>query len=104
MWSAGVLPNMYNPPEGLCWDMLCADKPVVEDTRSPEYNAKELVRYFLKLATDQVTGCPEPMPLVYTHWALPSAQTIPSTSSLSLGEGKIPFTITIPCSWICVHF
>lgn len=48
-----VLPNMYNPPEGLCWDMLCADKPVVEDTRSPEYNAKELVRYFLKLATDQ---------------------------------------------------
>nr|XP_020767608.1 lysosomal alpha-mannosidase [Odocoileus virginianus texanus] len=48
-----VLPNMYNPPEGLCWDMLCADKPFVEDMRSPEYNAKELVDYFLKLATDQ---------------------------------------------------
>ena len=77
MWFTGVLPNMYNPPEGLCWDMLCADKPFVEDMRSPEYNAKELVDYFLKLATDQVTWCAEPMPLVHTHWALASAQTIP---------------------------
>ena len=49
MWSTGVLPNMYSPPEGLCWDMLCADKPFVEDVRSPEYNAKELVHHFLKL-------------------------------------------------------
>ncbi|XP_032991035.1 lysosomal alpha-mannosidase isoform X1 [Rhinolophus ferrumequinum] len=48
-----VLPNMYNPPENLCWDVLCADKPVVEDPRSPEYNAKELVDYFLQLATAQ---------------------------------------------------
>uniref|UniRef100_A0A8D1UBD3 Alpha-mannosidase n=1 Tax=Sus scrofa TaxID=9823 RepID=A0A8D1UBD3_PIG len=48
-----VLPNMYNPPTGLCWDTLCADKPFVEDPRSPEYNAKELVRYFLELATAQ---------------------------------------------------
>ncbi|CAK7293605.1 Lysosomal alpha-mannosidase [Vulpes lagopus] len=49
----GVLPNMYNPPEKLCWDTLCADKPFVEDPRSPEYNAKELVNYFLQLATAQ---------------------------------------------------
>ncbi|XP_027990414.2 lysosomal alpha-mannosidase isoform X2 [Eptesicus fuscus] len=48
-----VLPNMYNPPENLCWDVLCADKPIVDDRRSPEYNAKELVDYFLKLAKDQ---------------------------------------------------
>uniref|UniRef100_M3Y0G5 Alpha-mannosidase n=1 Tax=Mustela putorius furo TaxID=9669 RepID=M3Y0G5_MUSPF len=48
-----VLPNMYNPPEKLCWDTLCADKPFVEDPRSPEYNAKELVDYFLQLATAQ---------------------------------------------------
>uniref|UniRef100_A0A8C3W8Z6 Alpha-mannosidase n=1 Tax=Catagonus wagneri TaxID=51154 RepID=A0A8C3W8Z6_9CETA len=48
-----VLPNIYNPPSGLCWDTLCADKPFVEDPRSPEYNAKELVRYFLELATAQ---------------------------------------------------
>ena len=55
MWHAGVLPNIYNPPEKLCWDTLCADKPIVEDRRSPEYNAKELVNYFLQLATAQVT-------------------------------------------------
>ncbi|KAK1342618.1 hypothetical protein QTO34_015384 [Cnephaeus nilssonii] len=48
-----VLPNMYNPPENLCWDVLCADKPIVDDRRSPEYNAEELVDYFLKLAKDQ---------------------------------------------------
>ncbi|XP_046950805.1 lysosomal alpha-mannosidase isoform X1 [Lynx rufus] len=48
-----VLPNIYNPPEKLCWDTLCADKPFVEDRRSPEYNAEELVNYFLQLATAQ---------------------------------------------------
>lgn len=53
--ATGVLPNMYNPPENLCWDVLCADKPIVDDRRSPEYNAEELVDYFLKLAKDQVT-------------------------------------------------
>lgn len=54
VWPAGVLPNMYNPPMNLCWDVMCVDKPIVEDPRSPEYNAKELVDYFLKLATVQV--------------------------------------------------
>ncbi|XP_006900896.1 PREDICTED: lysosomal alpha-mannosidase [Elephantulus edwardii] len=49
----GVLPNMYNPPDNLCWDVLCDDMPVVDDPRSPEYNAKELVTYFLQLATAQ---------------------------------------------------
>ncbi|XP_035888341.1 lysosomal alpha-mannosidase isoform X2 [Phyllostomus discolor] len=48
-----VLPNVYNPPDHLCWDALCADKPIVEDPRSPEYNAKQLVDYFLDLATAQ---------------------------------------------------
>ncbi|CAJ0955453.1 unnamed protein product [Ranitomeya imitator] len=23
----GVLPNGYNPPDGFCWDQLCADPP-----------------------------------------------------------------------------
>ncbi|XP_036354000.2 lysosomal alpha-mannosidase isoform X1 [Ochotona princeps] len=49
----GVLPNNYNPPKDLCWDVLCADKPIVEDPKSPEYNAKELVNYFLTLADAQ---------------------------------------------------
>nr|XP_054394464.1 lysosomal alpha-mannosidase isoform X8 [Pongo abelii] len=49
----GVLPNGYNPPRNLCWDVLCDDQPVVEDPHSPEYNAKELVDYFLNVATAQ---------------------------------------------------
>ncbi|XP_008583190.1 PREDICTED: lysosomal alpha-mannosidase [Galeopterus variegatus] len=49
----GVLPNIYNPPNNLCWDVLCADKPVVDDPRSPEYNAEKMVDYFLQLAAAQ---------------------------------------------------
>ncbi|KAK2502693.1 hypothetical protein MC885_007056 [Smutsia gigantea] len=53
VWRASVLPNIYNPPDNLCWDTLCSDKPFVDDPRSPEYNAKDLVAYFLSLATAQ---------------------------------------------------
>ncbi|XP_055477049.1 lysosomal alpha-mannosidase isoform X2 [Psammomys obesus] len=49
----GVLPNNYNPPKDLCWDVLCADPPVVEDPNSPEFNADNLVTYFLELASSQ---------------------------------------------------
>ncbi|XP_060037774.1 lysosomal alpha-mannosidase isoform X2 [Erinaceus europaeus] len=49
----GALPNMYNPPESLCWDSGCSDSPIVEDPRSPEYNAKDVVTYFLKLSDIQ---------------------------------------------------
>ncbi|XP_036044537.1 lysosomal alpha-mannosidase isoform X1 [Onychomys torridus] len=49
----GVLPNNYDPPKNLCWDVLCADHPIVEDAESPEYNAEALVSYFLKLVSLQ---------------------------------------------------
>ncbi|XP_055975225.1 lysosomal alpha-mannosidase [Sorex fumeus] len=49
----GVLPNMYNPPDGMCWDTVCSDSPLVEDKESPEFNAQEMVTYFLKLAAVQ---------------------------------------------------
>ncbi|XP_051693810.2 lysosomal alpha-mannosidase [Oryctolagus cuniculus] len=49
----GILPNNYNPPKDLCWDVLCADKPIVDDPESPEYNAKQVVNYFLDVATTQ---------------------------------------------------
>lgn len=49
----GVLPNNYNPPKDLCWDVLCTDPPVVDDPTSPEFNANKLVDYFLKLASSQ---------------------------------------------------
>nr|XP_017193536.2 lysosomal alpha-mannosidase [Oryctolagus cuniculus] len=49
----GVLPNVYDPPRYLCWDRLCDDKPVVDNPNSPEHSSKELVDYFLNLATTQ---------------------------------------------------
>ena len=53
--SIGVLPNNYDPPKNLCWDVLCTDPPIVDDPHSPDFNAKMLVNYFLKLASSQVT-------------------------------------------------
>ncbi|XP_052582965.1 lysosomal alpha-mannosidase-like isoform X2 [Peromyscus californicus insignis] len=49
----GVLPNNYDPPKNLCWDVLCDDHPIMEDPESPEYNADTLVSYFLQLASLQ---------------------------------------------------
>ncbi|XP_076427921.1 lysosomal alpha-mannosidase isoform X4 [Peromyscus maniculatus bairdii] len=49
----GVLPNTYDPPENLCWDMLCGNSPIMEDPRSPQYNADTWVSYFLQLASLQ---------------------------------------------------
>ncbi|XP_027764768.1 lysosomal alpha-mannosidase [Empidonax traillii] len=48
----GILPNMYNPPAGLCWDQLCSDPPVV-DGDGPERNVDEVVSSFLQAATTQ---------------------------------------------------
>ncbi|XP_032939560.1 lysosomal alpha-mannosidase [Catharus ustulatus] len=48
----GILPNMYNPPPGLCWDQLCSDPPVV-DGDGPERNVDEVVTSFLQAAAAQ---------------------------------------------------
>nr|XP_012645942.1 lysosomal alpha-mannosidase isoform X1 [Microcebus murinus] len=49
----GVLPNIYEPPKGLCWDEMCSDEPIVEDPNSSEYNANNVVRHFLDVANSQ---------------------------------------------------
>uniref|UniRef100_A0A8C0V692 Lysosomal alpha-mannosidase n=1 Tax=Cyanistes caeruleus TaxID=156563 RepID=A0A8C0V692_CYACU len=50
--SPGILPNMYNPPPGLCWDQLCSDPPVV-DGDGPERNVDSVVTSFLRAAAQQ---------------------------------------------------
>ncbi|XP_031468156.1 lysosomal alpha-mannosidase-like, partial [Phasianus colchicus] len=45
----GILPNVYNPPPGFCWDQLCSDPPVV-DGESTENNVNATVTLFLKIA------------------------------------------------------
>ncbi|XP_036045066.1 lysosomal alpha-mannosidase-like [Onychomys torridus] len=49
----GVLPNNYDPPKNLCWDVLCSDNSIMEDPESPQYNAEALVSDFLKLVSSQ---------------------------------------------------
>ncbi|NXQ61843.1 MA2B1 mannosidase, partial [Anthoscopus minutus] len=50
--SPGILPNVYNPPAGLCWDQLCTDPPVV-DGDGPERNVDSVVTSFLQAAARQ---------------------------------------------------
>lgn len=42
----GVLFNMYSPPPGFCFDILCSDEPIVDDKSSPEYNVDQKVNSF----------------------------------------------------------
>ncbi|XP_041266700.1 lysosomal alpha-mannosidase [Onychostruthus taczanowskii] len=50
--SPGILPNVYDPPAGLCWDQLCTDPPVV-DGDGPERNVDAVVTSFLQAAATQ---------------------------------------------------
>ncbi|KAF9417247.1 hypothetical protein HW555_005649 [Spodoptera exigua] len=36
----GVLFNTYSPPPGFCFDVLCADEPIIDDPSSPMYNVE----------------------------------------------------------------
>lgn len=36
--------NIYNPPPGFCFDILCADEPIIDDKDSPDYNVNSRVR------------------------------------------------------------
>ncbi|NXL54772.1 MA2B1 mannosidase, partial [Podilymbus podiceps] len=48
----GILPNVYNPPSGFCWDQLCSDPPVVDED-SEENNVDTIVSSFLQIAASQ---------------------------------------------------
>ncbi|NXV88663.1 MA2B1 mannosidase, partial [Calonectris borealis] len=48
----GILPNVYNPPSGFCWDQLCSDPPVVDED-SEENNVDSIVSTFLQIAASQ---------------------------------------------------
>lgn len=43
----GVLYNTYSPPPGFCFDILCADEPIIDDKRSTEYNVERRVSVFI---------------------------------------------------------
>lgn len=39
----GVLFNTYSPPPGFCFDILCADEPIIDDPWSFDYNVPQRV-------------------------------------------------------------
>ncbi|XP_011872614.1 PREDICTED: lysosomal alpha-mannosidase isoform X2 [Vollenhovia emeryi] len=45
--------NTYSPPPGFCFDVLCADEPMVDDLDSPDYNIDKRVELFLAYAQKQ---------------------------------------------------
>ncbi|XP_037910288.1 lysosomal alpha-mannosidase isoform X2 [Hermetia illucens] len=42
----GVLYNQYQPPEGFCFDILCADEPIIDGKHSPDYNVDKRIGQF----------------------------------------------------------
>ncbi|XP_011151265.1 lysosomal alpha-mannosidase isoform X1 [Harpegnathos saltator] len=45
--------NTYSPPPGFCFDVLCADEPMIDDPDSPDYNIDARIEVFLKYALEQ---------------------------------------------------
>ncbi len=43
----GVLPNVYQPPPGFCFDELCDDEPIMDDPTLEDYNVNERVDEFI---------------------------------------------------------
>ncbi|XP_028398027.1 lysosomal alpha-mannosidase-like [Dendronephthya gigantea] len=51
----GVLYNGYGPPSSFCFDILCGDPPMQDDPRLFDFNVKERVDLFIKLALEQAS-------------------------------------------------
>ncbi|KAG1658220.1 Lysosomal alpha-mannosidase [Nymphon striatum] len=49
----GVLPNMYQPPSGFCFDNFCVDPPMMDDKRLEDYNVPERVKQFMEHVNQQ---------------------------------------------------
>nr|CAH0110923.1 unnamed protein product [Daphnia galeata] len=49
----GVNYNLYQPPPGFCFDILCSDLPVIDNVKSKEYNVDQRVSEFLKYCQQQ---------------------------------------------------
>ena len=39
----GALYNNYQPPPGFCFDILCADEPIIDGKHSPDNNVNQRV-------------------------------------------------------------
>jgi lysosomal alpha-mannosidase len=51
----GILPNVYWPPEGFCFDIICGVPSLVDDPESASYNIDDKVNTFLEYVFNQST-------------------------------------------------
>nr|AYV99578.1 venom polypeptide [Dolopus genitalis] len=49
----GALYNQYQPPPGFCFDILCADEPIIDGKHSPDNNVHKRVSEFLTFINRQ---------------------------------------------------
>jgi lysosomal alpha-mannosidase len=49
----GALYNTYSPPPGFCFDILCADEPMIDDKSSADYNIPRRVKEFVDYIHEQ---------------------------------------------------
>lgn len=42
----GVMFNVYGPPPGFCFDIMCNDEPIIDDPKIPDYNVDKRVTIF----------------------------------------------------------
>lgn len=69
----GVLFNNYGPPPGFCFDILCADEPMIDDRRSRDYNIDRRVSGLFNcplIVTKKVSTFPHFSPKILLYWSL----------------------------------
>ncbi|XP_012160548.1 lysosomal alpha-mannosidase isoform X1 [Ceratitis capitata] len=52
----GALYNQYQPPPGFCFDILCADEPIIDAKHSPDNNVNRRVDEFIAISRNMSKG------------------------------------------------
>ncbi|XP_055848477.1 lysosomal alpha-mannosidase isoform X1 [Episyrphus balteatus] len=52
----GALYNQYQPPPGFCFDILCADEPIIDGKHSPDNNVNRRVDEFFEYVEHMAEG------------------------------------------------
>ncbi|KAH8306687.1 hypothetical protein KR044_006530 [Drosophila immigrans] len=60
----GALYNNYQAPNGFCFDILCADQPIIDGKHSPDNNVKEKIDAFFEFVTKMAEGYRTPNLLI----------------------------------------
>ncbi|TDG47303.1 hypothetical protein AWZ03_006296 [Drosophila navojoa] len=60
----GALYNNYQAPSGFCFDILCADQPIIDGKHSPDNNVKERIDSFFEFVTKMAKGYRTPNLLI----------------------------------------